>query len=115
MALFGEKYGDTVRVVSVSGFSKELCGGTHVENTGQIGPFIITLETGVASGVRRLEAITGREAIEMMLEDKKLAREVASIIGKQREEIVRGVEQLNESNSTLQKELKKIKLLQLID
>ena len=109
MALFGEKYGDTVRVVSVSGFSKELCGGTHVENTGQIGPFIITLETGVASGVRRLEAITGREAVKMMLEDKKLAREVGTIVGRQREEIVKGVEQLKESNAQLQKELKKTK------
>ena len=109
MALFGEKYGDTVRVVSVESFSRELCGGTHVENVGQIGPFIITLETGVASGVRRLEAITGREAIKMMLEDKKLAREVASIVGKQREEIVKGVEQLKDSNSALQKELKKVK------
>ena len=109
MALFGEKYGDTVRVVSVKDFSKELCGGTHVENTGQIGPFIITLETGVASGVRRLEAMTGREAIKMMLEDNKLAREVGSIVGKQREEIVKGVEQLKESNSALQKELKKVK------
>ncbi len=109
MALFGEKYGDTVRVVSVNDFSKELCGGTHVENTGQIGPFIITLETGVASGVRRLEAITGRAAVKMMLEDKKLAREVGTIVGKQREEIVRSVEQLKESNTHLQKELKKAK------
>jgi alanyl-tRNA synthetase len=109
MALFGEKYGETVRVVSVNSFSKELCGGTHVENVGQIGPFIITLETGVASGVRRFEAITGREAIKMMLQDKKLTREVAAIVGKPKDEIVSGVDHLKESNSFLQKELKRVK------
>ncbi len=107
MALFGEKYGDNVRVVSVESFSKELCGGTHVQNVGQIGPFVITLETGVASGVRRLEAITGREAIKSMLSDKKLKREISAIVGKQGEEIIKAVEQLKEGTSSLQKELKK--------
>jgi len=109
MALFGEKYGDKVRVVSVDDFSKELCGGTHIQNVGQIGPFIITLETGVASGVRRFEAITGREAIKTMLEDKKLTREIASIVGKPKDEILKGVEQLKEQSSQLQKDLKRVK------
>jgi len=109
MALFGEKYTDDVRVVSIDNFSKELCGGTHVNNVGQIGPFLITLETGVASGVRRLEAVSGSEAIKLMLSDKNLTRKVGTLVGRQGDEIIDGVEQLKESNSSLKRELKKIK------
>lgn len=109
MALFGEKYDDNVRVVSVGTFSKELCGGTHVNNSSQIGPFFITLETGIASGVRRIEAITGEEAIKFMIDAQKNRKEAASIIGRPEPELLEGIQALKEQNSQLQKELKKVK------
>ncbi len=109
MALFGEKYDADVRVVSVGEFSKELCGGTHVENSSQIGPFFITLETGIASGVRRIEAITGTEAVTYMMDAKSFRKRVASIVNRPEADSLGGVEHLKEQNSLLQKELKKVK------
>jgi alanyl-tRNA synthetase len=80
MALFGEKYGDVVRVVNVPGFSTELCGGTHVRNTAQIGLFRIISETGVAAGVRRIEAATGQRAYELLRERDRTLGRVAELV-----------------------------------
>jgi len=80
MALFGEKYGDKVRVVQIDGFSTELCGGTHVRATGDIGPFVITEEAGVAAGVRRIEAVTGAGAVAHLQHTQAaVARMVAAL------------------------------------
>ena len=80
MALFGEKYGDRVRVVSVPGFSVELCGGTHVSATGDIGPFIIVAESGVAAGVRRIEALTGLGAVAHLQDERAALQRITDTL-----------------------------------
>jgi len=109
MAIFGEKYGRRVRVVAVDDFSKELCGGTHVENISQIGPFMITLETGIASGVRRIEAVAGTEAVRRMLAQKKSLEEITNTINRPAEEVSGAVNEMYDKLLELQKENKKLK------
>ncbi|MEO7647379.1 MAG: alanine--tRNA ligase-related protein, partial [Gemmatimonadaceae bacterium] len=94
MALFGEKYGDVVRVVKVPGVSVELCGGTHVRNTAEIGLFRIASETGVAAGVRRIEAVTGPGAFAMMLEKERELSEIERLVRAQPGAAVKRVQTL---------------------
>ena len=109
MALFGEKYGDEVRVLSMGEFSKELCGGTHVRRTGDIGLFKITAEGGVAAGVRRIEAVTGRGALQHInhIEDH-LAR-VAELLKTAHDNVETKVQHLLERSRGLEKELEALK------
>jgi alanyl-tRNA synthetase len=96
MALFGEKYGDKVRMVEVGEFSRELCGGTHVRSTGEIGLFKITSEASAASGVRRIEAITGEAAYEWALDQTNTIKRASEIAKANPRELVQAVERLQE-------------------
>jgi len=108
MALFGEKYGDEVRVLKI-GFSTELCGGTHVARAGDIGLFKILSEGGVASGVRRIEAVTGQGALEWVEENSQQLDKVASMIKANRNEVDAKVEQLLDRTRSLEKALEQAK------
>jgi alanyl-tRNA synthetase len=105
MALFGEKYGDKVRVLRFGDFSVELCGGTHVDRTGDIGVFRITHETGIASGVRRIEAVTGKGALEWIDAREQALAEVAGLLKSNPEQAAARVEQLLLQIKDLQKRL----------
>jgi alanyl-tRNA synthetase len=108
MALFGEKYGDEVRVLKIGEFSTELCGGIHAQRAGDIGLFKITSETGVASGVRRLEAITGEAAIQWLEGREKTIVEIASVVKAVPETAAKKVQQLMAKSKQLEKELERI-------
>jgi alanyl-tRNA synthetase len=110
MALFGEKYGDRVRVVSVPGFSTELCGGTHVRATGDIGFFVITEETGVAAGVRRIEALTGAGAVSRSQQDRRTLNEVLAALGTTSGMAVEAVQKLQSDSKRLAREVEQLKM-----
>ncbi len=105
MALFGEKYEDVVRVIEIPDVSRELCGGTHVRTTGQIGLFKITTETGVAAGVRRIEAISGKEAYGWVRDRERLAKELAGRLRVPENELINRVEHLVEERDRFEREL----------
>ncbi|MCW8944789.1 MAG: alanine--tRNA ligase [Sedimenticola sp.] len=109
MALFGEKYGDNVRVLRMGDFSTELCGGTHVKAVGDIGLFKITAETGIASGVRRIEAVTGAAAIQWVEEDENRLQRVADLVKSGRDDVAEKVSQLVDKSRRLEKELEQLK------
>src|SRR5262249_27684960 len=109
MALFGEKYGDQVRVVSVPGFSVELCGGTHVSATGDIGFFVILSESGVAAGVRRIEAVTGAAAVEWAQQQRAALHGVIDALKVNPSQAVETVERLHAENKRLARETSDLK------
>lgn len=109
MALFGEKYGQVVRVVDMGGYSIELCGGTHLHNTAQIGTFKIISETGVAAGVRRIEAVTGRAALNYYQNLEHTLNDVAKVVKAKRDDVAKKVEALVSDAKSLQKENDKLK------
>jgi alanyl-tRNA synthetase len=110
MALFGEKYGDRVRVVSIPGFSTELCGGTHVSATGDIGPFVITEESGVAAGVRRIEALTGAGAVAHIQDQAAAIRRTTDVLGTPPEQAPAAIAKLQADLKRLSRENEQLKM-----
>ncbi len=109
MALFGEKYASDVRVLSFGDFSKELCGGTHVTRAGDIGLFKIISESGVAAGVRRIEALTGAAAYEWVVRTDEVLRDVAAMVRGGREDVEDKVREVLERSRKLEKEVQQLK------
>lgn len=112
MALFGEKYGEHVRVLKMGDYSTELCGGTHVSRTGDIGLFKITAEGGVSSGVRRIEAVTGQGALDYVAHEEAQLSEAAALLGGNAGDVVDKIRQLGERQKKLERELEALKAKQ---
>lgn len=109
MSLFGEKYESDVRVLSIGDFSMELCGGTHVQRAGDIGLFKILSESGVAAGVRRLEAVTGKMAYEWIVHTEQVLRDIAAMLRGSRDDVDEKVRELVERSRKLEKEVQQLK------
>lgn len=104
LAFFGEKYGDTVRVITVPGISCELCGGTHISNTGAIGSFQIISESSIASGVRRIEAVVGKNSVYEMLKKNNIIRELENLLKTEPDKLLQAVKDLERERHHLQKQ-----------
>ena len=109
MALFGEKYGEVVRVVDMGGYSIELCGGAHLKNTAQVGSFKILSENGVAAGVRRIEAVTGKEALKHYQAQEDEIKEICRLVKSTPDKLISRLEQLLAEQKETAKELEKLK------
>lgn len=109
MALFGEKYGEVVRVVDMGGYSIELCGGAHLKNTAQVGSFKILSENGVAAGVRRIEAVTGKEALKHYQAQEDEIKEICRLVKSTPDKLLARLEQLLAEQKETAKELEKLK------
>ena len=109
MALFGEKYGEHVRVLKMGEYSTELCGGTHVGRTGDIGLFKITSEGGVSAGVRRIEAVTGQGALDYVAAEEARLHEAADLLGGSAGDVVEKIRQLGDRQKKLERELESLK------
>lgn len=109
MALFGEKYGEQVRVVTMGEFSTELCGGTHVQHTGDIGLFKLVAETGIAAGVRRIEAVTGMGALNYVEREETVLRQICELLKTGADGALDRVQQLVANGRALEKELEQLK------
>jgi alanyl-tRNA synthetase len=110
IAFFGEKYGDRVRVVEVPDFSIELCGGTHLHHTGQAGLFVLTNESSIASGVRRVEALTGQAAVDYIRSQRRVVEGVSDALRAQPDELIASAERLREELKKRDKEIEQLKL-----
>src|SRR5699024_9436638 len=108
MALFGEKYDERVRVLTMGDFSTELCGGTHASRTGDIGLFRIVSESGTAAGIRRIEAITGIASIESIHEQSDLISLVAQVLKSDGTNLVERIKTVQEKHRLLEKELQQL-------
>ena len=109
MALFGEKYGDVVRVVNMGNYSIELCGGAHLKNTAQVGSFKIVSENGVASGVRRIEALTGEGALKHYQSEETALKEICAMLKTNPDNMVKRLGDIIKEQKDLAKEVEKLK------
>src|SRR5207244_7262841 len=112
LALFGEKYGEEVRTIEVPGFSKELCGGTHVRATGEIGFFTVTYEAGIGSGVRRIEALTGPGAYTHIKHNSRILSDVRQVLRAQPDEEMDKLQRLAAQQREMERQLEALKMRQ---